>query len=76
MRKTVPKERKGPKDLPSPANTVFVFLLNEADALQDVCDVVDAPLLHPEGLDSGVEVEISFTCLLEQADKPTRSLSQ
>jgi hypothetical protein len=60
-----------------PLNTVLVPLLDEPDALEDVGDVVDPPLLlDVQHLCGNLEVEQPLLGLLQQRDKLLREQAQ
>lgn len=57
-------------------NVVFAAFLNHLDALQDVGDVVNSPLLDAQSTDHLVEVERHFGGLAEHFDKLISQLYQ
>lgn len=59
-----------------PLDVVLFVPLNEVDTLQDVCDVVDPPLLDAELLHGLVQVQSSVGLLAEQVYEIVRQLDQ
>ena len=48
-----------------PPDVVLTYFADEADALQDIGDVVDSALLDEQVLDCVVQIECLFVCGLE-----------
>ena len=54
---------------PLPLDIVFGLFLNKSNALEDVCNVINAALLHIQLTSSDVEVEDAVWCLLDELHK-------
>ena len=52
-----------------PPDVVLTYFADEADALQDISDVVDSALLDEQVLDRVVKIERLFVCSFEQVDE-------